>query len=69
MHGIILICLRPGEFYNKRKMDEGLAKAAKAQNVKEEVAKILANKTLGSNLVWSALMLVNLMLWCPVFFQ
>ena len=51
MHGVILIGLRPGGFYNKMKMDEGLAKAAKVQKAKEEVAKILANKTLVSNLV------------------
>ena len=32
-------------------MDEGLAKAAKVQKAKEEVAKILANKTLGTKCV------------------
>ena len=50
MHGVILIGLRPGGSYNKRKMDEGLAKAAQAQKAKEEIAKIMANKTLGINL-------------------
>ena len=66
MHGVILIGLGTGGFYNKSKMDKGLAKAAKVQKAKEEVAKILANMTLGSNLVY--LMLVNLMLCCPIFF-
>ena len=49
MHGVISIGLRPGGFYNKSKIDEGLAKAAKVHKAKEEVAKILANKTLGTN--------------------
>ena len=43
MQGVILIGLR--------KMDEGLVNTAKVQKAKKEVAKILANKTLGSNLV------------------
>ena len=30
-------------------MDEGLAKAAKVQKAKEEVAKVIAKKTLGIN--------------------
>ena len=49
MHGV-LVGLRPGGFYNKRKMDEGLAKAAKVQRANEDIAKILANKTLGTRI-------------------
>ena len=39
---VFLLGLKPKSFYNKRKLDEGLAKAAKVQKAKEEVAKVLA---------------------------
>ena len=35
-----LLGLRPKSFYNNRKMDEGLAKAAKVPKAKEDIAKV-----------------------------
>ena len=40
-------------------MDEGLAKAAKVQKAKEDVAKVLAKKTLGTQRLSSGLMFVS----------